>query len=176
MSSFDCKRRLRMRSPPPTAATMRTRRTIEAMTCRELPAAAMRPPSRSVEVLSRDDEAGAILQSNSCRRTVKRNVSLNAQQILSHTDLTVAKIRAQNEPVVDERFAERKQPSDPLILCSKLPKLQQEAESSRMSMLAKVSLRENSLVFFGAELPMLQQVTTGTDKFFYHRAVGWFVG
>ena len=149
---------------------------IEAMTCRELPAAAMRPPSRSVEVLSRDDEAGAILQSNSCRRTVKRNVSLNAQQILSHTDLTVAKIRAQIEPVVDERFAESKQPSDPLILCSKLPKLQQEAESSRMSMLAKVSLRENSLVFFGAELPMLQQVTTGTDKFFYHRAVGWFVG
>ena len=36
--------------------------------------------------------------------------------------------------------------------------LQQEAEPSRMSMLAKVSLREKSLVFFGAELPMLQQV------------------
>ena len=118
-----------------------------------------------MEALSRDDEAGAILQSNSCRRTVKPNVSLNAEQTLSQTDLTNAPIRANQT----NRRAK-------VLPSSKLPMLQQEAESSRMSMLAKVSLRENSLVFFGAELPMLQQVTTGTDKFFYHRAVGWFVG
>ena len=116
MSSLDCKRRLRMRSPPLTAATMRAKRMIEAMPCRELPAAAMRLQSRSVEALSRDDEAGVILQSNSCRRTVKPNVSLNAKQILSQTDLTSAPIRAkQNEPKVGESFAERKQPSDPLF-------------------------------------------------------------
>ena len=109
MSSFDCKRCLRMRSPPPTAAMMRTRRMIEAMTFRELLAAAMGPPSRSVEALSRDDEAGAILQSNSCRRTVKPNVSLNAEQTLSQTDLTCAKIRAKpNERKVGESFPQEK--------------------------------------------------------------------
>ena len=99
-----------MRSPPPTAAMMRTRRMIEAMTFRELLAAAMGPPSRSVEALSRDDEAGAmILQSNSCRRTVKPNVSLNAEQTLSQTDLTCAKIRAKpNERKVGESFPQEK--------------------------------------------------------------------
>ena len=44
MWSLDCKRRLRMRPPPPTAATMRARRMMDAMTCTELPAAAMGPP------------------------------------------------------------------------------------------------------------------------------------
>ena len=39
-----CKRRLRMRPPPPTAATMRARRMMDAMTCTELPATAMGPP------------------------------------------------------------------------------------------------------------------------------------
>ena len=105
-----------MRFPPPTAAKMRARRMIDAMTCRELPAAAIGLPSRSVEALSRDDEAGAIQPSNSCRRTVKPIVSLNAEQRLSQTDLTSAPIRAkQNEPKVGESFAERKQPSDHLF-------------------------------------------------------------
>ena len=44
MWSLDCKRRLRMRPPPPTAATMRARRMMDAMTCTELPATAMGPP------------------------------------------------------------------------------------------------------------------------------------
>ena len=73
MSSLDCKRRLRMRPPPLTAAMMRARRMIQ-VDAREVPAAAMGPPSRNAEALSRDDEAGAILHSN-CRgrrlRTVK---------------------------------------------------------------------------------------------------------
>ena len=42
---------------------MRTRRRIEAKTGKELPAAAPRQPSRRAEVLSRADEAGAILPS-----------------------------------------------------------------------------------------------------------------
>ena len=33
-----------MRPPPPTAATMRARRMMDAMTCTELPATAMGPP------------------------------------------------------------------------------------------------------------------------------------
>ena len=66
MCCLDCIRHLRMRSPPPTAAMMRARRMIDAITCRELPSAAMGPPSRSAEALSRDNEAGAILLSN-CR-------------------------------------------------------------------------------------------------------------
>ena len=39
---------------------------IDAMTCTELPSAAMGPPSRSVKALSRDYEAGAILPSDCC--------------------------------------------------------------------------------------------------------------
>ena len=144
--------------------------SLEAMTCRELSSAAMRLSSLSVEALSRDDEAGlaagAILQSNSCRRTVKLNVSLNAKQTLSQTDLTSAKISAkQSEP---------KQPSDSYFQTAHASA--REAESSRMSMLAKVLLRDNSLVFFGAKLPMLQQVIKNVNKYFYHHAVGWFVG
>ena len=64
MLSLDCKRRLRMRPPPYTAATMRAGRMMDAMTCTELPAAAMGQPSRSVEAQSRNDEAGALLPSN----------------------------------------------------------------------------------------------------------------
>ena len=66
MSSLYCNRCLRMRtimrSPPPTAVTMRVRRMIDAMTCIELPAAAMGLQSRSVEALSLDDEAEATLR------------------------------------------------------------------------------------------------------------------
>ena len=51
-----------MRSPPLTAVTMRVRRMIDAMTCIELPAAAMGLQSRSVEALSLDDEAEATLR------------------------------------------------------------------------------------------------------------------
>ena len=94
---------------------------------------------------SRDDEAGAILPSKR-RGGVKPNVSLNAEQTLSQTDLTNAPIRANQT----NRRAK-------VLPSSKLPMLQQEAESSRMSMLAKVSPRENSLVFLGAELPMLRE-------------------
>ena len=43
---------------------MRTRRMIEAMTGKELPAAAPRQPSRSAEALSRADEAGAFCLAN----------------------------------------------------------------------------------------------------------------
>ena len=60
-------------------------------------------------------------------RTVKPNISLNAEQTLSQTDLTSAPIRAKpNEPKVGKSFALAKQPC---VFCSKLPMLQQEAES-----------------------------------------------
>ena len=49
---LDCKRRSRMRPPPPTAATMRARMMMDEMTCTKLPAAAMGQPSLSAEVLS----------------------------------------------------------------------------------------------------------------------------
>ena len=154
-----------MRSPPPTAATMRARRMIDAMTCRELPAAAMGPPSRSAEGClgtmrqerGRSDRMYLRMPSKHCRKRISQARRLEPNQTNRR-----AKVLPREDSLA--------------ILFSKLPMLQQEAESSRMSMLAKVSLRENSLVFFGAELPMLQRVTTGTDKFFYHHAVGWFVG
>ena len=79
MSSLNCKRRSRMKLPPPTAATMRTRRRMDAMTCRELPAAAMGQLSRSAEALSRDDEAGAILPSN-CHGGRSNSIFLNVEQ------------------------------------------------------------------------------------------------
>ena len=41
MLSLDCKRRLRMRLPPPTSAMMRARRMIDTMTCTERSAAPM---------------------------------------------------------------------------------------------------------------------------------------
>ena len=59
MPGRDCQRRVRTRPPLPTAATMRIRRMIKAMTGTELPAAAPGPPSRgaAAEALSRADEA-----------------------------------------------------------------------------------------------------------------------
>ena len=44
MWSLDCKRRLRMLPPPPTAAMMRASRMMDAMRCTALLATAMGPP------------------------------------------------------------------------------------------------------------------------------------
>ena len=130
---------------------------IDAMTCTELPAA----------IAMEDGQTECTFECNYCRK----RTSLARRSEPNQTNLRLAKVSPRENSLV--------------ILSSKLPMLQQEAESSRMSMLAKVSLRENSQVFFGAELPMLQQVIknvnddhnfSGTDKFFNHRAVGWFVG
>ena len=81
-------------------------------------------------------------------RTVKPNISLNVKQKLSQTDLKSAPIRAKpNELKIGKSFAQRKQPSDLLF---------QTADASargrviKKSMLAKVSPRENSPVFFGS--------------------------
>ena len=84
--------------------------------------------------------------------------------------------------MVGQSFAERKQPSDPLFQTAYAPARGRVIKDVNVS----ESLAErNSLVFFGAELPMLQQVIknvnddhnfSGTDKFFNHSTLGWFVG
>ena len=103
-----------MRSPPPTAAMMRARRMIDAMTCRELTAAALGPPSRSAEALSRDDDAGAFW-------TVKTNIFV--EQTLSQTDLTSALIKS--EPNHTNRRLAKVSPraNNLAIFCSKLSML-----------------------------------------------------
>ena len=61
------RRNVRMRPHQSTAAMMRTRRMIKAMTGKELPAAAPRQPSKSAEALSRADEAGSLILPCKCR-------------------------------------------------------------------------------------------------------------
>ena len=70
MSSRDCKRSARLRPPPPTAAMMGAKRTIDTIT--ELPDAAQGPPSRSAEALLRADEAAALLQRQRSRGASER--------------------------------------------------------------------------------------------------------
>ena len=135
---------------------------------------------RSVEVLSRDDEAGAILPSNFCRRTVAPNVSLNAEQTLLQTDLTSAKIRAkQNEPKVGESFAKRKQPSDPLFQSADAPARGRAIKDVNVGESLAERKKPSVLWCRTAYAPASHQEcqrSQGTDKFFYHSAVGWFVG
>ena len=59
MWSLNCKRRLRMRPSPPTAATMRARRMMDAMACTELPATAMGPPH---SVSGKREEEGLLMR------------------------------------------------------------------------------------------------------------------
>ena len=99
---------------------------IDAMTCRELPAAAMGPPSRSAEALSRDDEAGAILLSN-CREDVRsENIfDCRANIVANGPHKRADQIRAKpNESKVGEVSPSE---NNQVIFCSKLPMLQQEA-------------------------------------------------
>ena len=135
---------------------------IEAMACTELTAAAMRLPSKSVEALSRDNEAGAILHSNchgGARRTVETNIFECRANIVANgphkcANQIRAKVAKRHEPKIGENFAKSKQPSDLLFQIANAPA---RGINIWMTMLAKVLPRENSPVFFVSELPMLQQ-------------------
>ena len=152
MSSLDCKRRLRMRPPPPTAATMRARRMMDAMTCTELPATAMGPPHElrrrclwpirqkpfCLAIAVEDGQTKYIFE---CRVNIVAKRTSQARR--SEPNQTN---RRTGGGEGWQKFRSRQ--SSQVISCSKLPMFQQEAELSRMSRLAKVSPRENSSVFW----------------------------
>ena len=146
MWSLDCKRRLRMRPLPPTAATMRARRRMDTMTCTELPATAMGPPH---ELQRRC--LWPIRQEPFCLATAVEECETKyifecRENIVANGPHKRADQSQTKRTAGWQKFRSRQ--SSQVISCSKLPMFQQEAELSRMSRLAKVSPRENSSVFW----------------------------
>ena len=131
-----------------------TKRMIDAVTCTELSAAAVGAPSQSAEGLR--GCLGTMRQEPSCLTIAeeKPNISLNAEQTLSQTnltDLTSAPIRKEpNKPKVGKRFAERKHlvPNCCLTRSSK--------RQSNQECTVKILINDYDC----------------SKSFFYHRAVG----
>ena len=109
MSSRDIRHSARMRQPPPTAAIMRARRMIKAMTGTELPR-----PSRSGAGAAVTKRGGAVSgrwgRSHPAYqmpwRTVKPNIYFECWANISQMDIASAPIRGEpNVLKVGERFA-----------------------------------------------------------------------
>ena len=88
---------MRMRPPPPTAATMRARRMINAMTGTEPPTAAPGQPvrtyyearRRSLRPMRQEQYCLANAIEDSQTVTVKPNISFNAEQKSSPMDIAI---------------------------------------------------------------------------------------
>ena len=136
MSSLDCKRRLWTRPPPPTAATMRARRMMDAMRCTAPLTTALEPPHKvrrrclwpirqepfCLAIAVEDGQTESIFE---CRANIVANgPHKRADQSQTNRTEGWRKFRSRQNSLV--------------FFCSKLPMFQQEAELSRMSRLAKV--------------------------------------